>query len=359
MLSSEVCERARQGDLSLLSPPIPSEFLSGTDSFGCSLAYHACHSGQVELVAALVSAGAVVTEREFLAGTQAVRRALSLLGVAPAHGEKGHRRQQQQPPVQPEGSAGGVGPGPADVNSSREVFSRLIAGTSRKGVDFHVRVKPHLLTSEADELALWGALAMESCPLTSIDLRKLELGPSFAGLADALRTNTRIHTMYLYKNVIGDERLAMLMDALAGNRTLTKLNICQNGLTAGSALILSRNLGNLAYLDINNNFVGDEGAGHFAEALRVGRANGLKELSLRNNGITDAGADRLASSLSEAKDHQLYVLVLDTNESHQQKFKPIHNHISPEAAKRVRDLLRPRPEKTYSVDRQTMAQLFK
>ncbi len=47
---------------------------------------------------------------------------------------------------------------------------------------------------------------------------------------------------------------------------------------------------NLAYLDINNNFVGDKGAGHFAGEIRLGNAFGLKELSLRNNNLsTNAG----------------------------------------------------------------------
>lgn len=148
------------------------------------------------------------------------------------------------------------------------------------------------------------------------------------------------------------------------NRTITKCNVCQNDLTAEGARLLAECLPKaptLTHLDINNNFVQDEGAAHFARIIGAGLAPGLKVLSLRNNGITDAGADSLAQALESCPRGKcnLTLLVLDTNESNQLEYEALYNRISPEAAERVRaQLLQKEKKRTFQVDGATLGKLF-
>jgi len=119
-----------------------------------------------------------------------------------------------------------------------------------------------------------------------------------ATLREALRTNTRLTTLYLGGNNIVDAGAAALGDALRTNATLTALNLGGNDIGDAGAVALGEALcsnATLTALGLTFNGIGAAGAASLGDALRTNAT--LKTLELGANGILDAGADSLGDAL--------------------------------------------------------------
>jgi hypothetical protein len=140
--------------------------------------------------------------------------------------------------------------------------------------------------------AFFEALA-ENPAATHLDIRKSRMGLTGAqSLAGCLRRSVRLTDVYLYRNNVGDEGVSCICQALKENPCLTKLNLCDNSLTAVAAThfaaLLAHGPCGLMHLDLNRNTLGDAGATALARALPHNTT--LRVLSLRTNGVTDEGA---------------------------------------------------------------------
>lgn len=126
--------------------------------------------------------------------------------------------------------------------------------------------------------------------ITNLDLRKNHIGAS-GGLLLAralMDPECKLRTMFLYNCEIGDEGVKHISTALETNKSLVKLNLCDNGFTgiAGShiAAALRKNT-TLQKLDLNNNQFGNEGASLISKAFITNST--IKTFSLWNTGISD------------------------------------------------------------------------
>jgi hypothetical protein len=123
-------------------------------------------------------------------------------------------------------------------------------------------------------VALGAALALGSCPLTSLDLRE---------------------------NKIGDEGAAAIGEALRCNLRLRALRLAHNSIGDSGALALASGLGHAARasplqgLDLSHGSIGDAGATALARALSTGVC--LRELYLSFNLIGSAGMSEIAAML--------------------------------------------------------------
>ena len=91
-------------------------------------------------------------------------------------------------------------------------------------------------------------------------------------LADALKVNASLTTLYLYNNNFGDEGAASLADALKVNASLTVLNLYENNIGAEGAASLADALkvnASLTELHLDYNDIGAAGAASIAESLKV------------------------------------------------------------------------------------------
>lgn len=136
---------------------------------------------------------------------------------------------------------------------------------------------------------------------TEVRLQGKRLG-SEAGVlvAEALKTNPRVHTVDLGGNAMGALAGQSLGGALEVNANITTLNAVGNALGDEGAAAIGRALrGNdvLVRLNLHNNEIGDVGAFELAEALKTNKT--LTTLDLSMNGLTDAGARYLAEALKD------------------------------------------------------------
>eukprot|EP00667_Euglena_gracilis_P004203 EG_transcript_4222 len=126
------------------------------------------------------------------------------------------------------------------------------------------------------------------------------LGPSgTAVVAEALRGNTVVQTLYLCGNSIGDEGARVLMDALKKNSALKTVNICSNGIGVNGiravADALRVNSAMRAVLLDDNDF-GDAGAEALAAGLSANSA--VREVDVSHAGLGDAGIRAVAHALA-------------------------------------------------------------
>ncbi|GAM17391.1 hypothetical protein SAMD00019534_005660, partial [Acytostelium subglobosum LB1] len=144
--------------------------------------------------------------------------------------------------------------------------------------------------------------------LASLNLsnNKIEDG-AIVDLANALITNTSLHTLNLSMNYFSTRGITALFDTLAQhNQSLTDLNIEGMPINEAAASIanalrsnvasLSRPDCALTTLEINNNNLEDEGLFELCKLFR--HNSSLTRLSMRSNNLTFCGVSHLCHALS-------------------------------------------------------------
>ncbi|CAF1104530.1 unnamed protein product [Rotaria sordida] len=132
-------------------------------------------------------------------------------------------------------------------------------------------------------------------------------------LADALKKNQTLTTLYLPGNKIGDTGAKYLADALKNNQILTTLNLLLCGITDAGVQHLAEALRNnqtLTTLHLSSDQIGNAGAKYLADVLKNNKA--LTALYLSGNKISDTGAEYLADALKN--NQTLTTLNLEENE---------------------------------------------
>ena len=156
--------------------------------------------------------------------------------------------------------------------------------------------------TEADAVVLAEALKVNSS-VTVLNLFRSNIGDHGAiGLAGGLTENKSLALMNLSYNNIGARGAAGLADALTKNKSLTELNLSYNNIgadgAAGLADALTENK-SLTVLYLSNNNIGDHGVAALADALTENKS--LTVLYLSDDNIGDPGAAALADTLRENK----------------------------------------------------------
>ena len=114
---------------------------------------------------------------------------------------------------------------------------------------------------------------VEGCTsLQRLSLNGKKLGPEGAGrLAEPLAGNSSLRTPSLYENGIGDVGTTRLGEVLASNSKLQTLYLSGNGIgnagAAGLGEALAVRTGLNAYLSLNDNQIGAEGAGRLCAEI--------------------------------------------------------------------------------------------
>lgn len=166
----------------------------------------------------------------------------------------------------------------------------------------------------AGAVALGEALAGNQF-LTRLELRNNVIGDdgaAAAALGHGLAENSKLHTIYLFANQLGDIVAAGLGRAL-GTSGLVGLHLWGNDIGDDGAAELAAGLklnSRLKLLDLGGNHIGDAGAAAIGVALKNTKprdgdgataARGamvLETLDLSGNQIGDAGAEALAAGLA-------------------------------------------------------------
>ena len=135
--------------------------------------------------------------------------------------------------------------------------------------------------------------------LTSLDLSNNSIGDEGAdSLSQALGVNTSLTSLDLSKNSVCNEGATSLSQALRVNTSLTSLNFSKNSIGDEGANSLSQAVGvnsSLTSLNFSRNSISDKGANSLSEALRVNTS--LASLDLSKNSIGDEGANSLSEAL--------------------------------------------------------------
>jgi len=114
-------------------------------------------------------------------------------------------------------------------------------------------------------------------------------------VAAALQANVSLTSVNLQSNRIGAFGANFLAEALLANTTLRSVDLSQNQMGSACA-VAAIQANSVSAIDIHDNDIGDEGAGHLADALGGGNVT-LKRLNLCNTGVGDRGAELLARAL--------------------------------------------------------------
>ncbi|WP_425363971.1 hypothetical protein [Candidatus Tisiphia endosymbiont of Hybos culiciformis] len=135
--------------------------------------------------------------------------------------------------------------------------------------------------------------------ITTLDLSNNQIGAAEAkDLAEALKINQSITTLNLGGNQIGAAGAKDLAEALKVNKSITNLSLNSNQIGAAGAKDLAEALKvnkSITNLSLNSNQIGAAGAKDLAEALKVNKS--ITNLSLNSNQIGAAGAKDLAEAL--------------------------------------------------------------
>ena len=163
--------------------------------------------------------------------------------------------------------------------------------------------------------------AVGACDPAASTLRHLYLsanGVTERGLA-ALRRyfveraggESRLETLFVGANRVGDEGAALLADAVRSAKRLVRLNVASSRIGARGAQHLARALAghpSLAVLDLGYtratldlgemaNWIGDDGAVHLAQVIGAGQASRLVSLNVVGNLIGEAGVRSLLDAV--------------------------------------------------------------
>ena len=145
----------------------------------------------------------------------------------------------------------------------------------------------HRRISDLDVCAL-GGLVAGNCTLTSLDLGQNTVGADGAtALAKALCSNTTLRRLDLCQNRVGHDGASLLGKALWQNTTLQELRLASNNVDDGAAVDLGEGLkenGSVQVLDLSHNAVQHAGFKEICEALMTNHA--LSDLDLSHNGLS-------------------------------------------------------------------------
>lgn len=160
------------------------------------------------------------------------------------------------------------------------------------------------------------ALALDSCPLTTLNLCGNKLGCKHAA-SILLRANRSIHTLLLGHNRLGAKGIKEVASVLHQSAVL-HLDLTQNQLDDRAAGLLSKALDprtspdcKLQSLNLNNNKIRYKGAYHLADAFVKGNNTTLRSLNLSDNFIEAEGAEAFGVVLRFS--HTLQELNLSRN----------------------------------------------
>lgn len=132
-------------------------------------------------------------------------------------------------------------------------------------------------------------------------------------VADMLKVNATLKTLWMYACGIGDVGASHLAGALRVNETLTELDVADNGITQMGASELAAALRvkkTLRKLSLNDNPLGDDGVKAVAVAVPQ---SGLKMLQIRDCHMAYRGATALCEMLkSGARLRELWVDELES-----------------------------------------------
>ncbi|KJE96864.1 TKL/IRAK protein kinase [Capsaspora owczarzaki ATCC 30864] len=113
-------------------------------------------------------------------------------------------------------------------------------------------------------------------------------------IAEGLKVNTTLDTLFLGQNQIGDAGARAIAEAIQANSTLTGLGLYENQIGHAGAQAFAEALKEnqtLLHLALNGNQIGDAGAQVIAEALKVNTT--LTDLHLKDNFLSNAGTTAL------------------------------------------------------------------
>ena len=153
-----------------------------------------------------------------------------------------------------------------------------------------------------------GAIAIASALFKTKSLQKLNLKDNLISangaeaIASALEHNTSLQELDLQHNHISHDGVKAIAVALLHNTSLQRLNIGLNEVTDESGNILAASLHvntSLRYLNLHSNHITDDGVPAFATALCHNTS--LQQLDLQYNRIRDAGARAIATALKHNK----------------------------------------------------------
>ncbi len=135
--------------------------------------------------------------------------------------------------------------------------------------------------------------------LTSLYLGANEIGAEGAkAIAEALRVNRDLIELSLYRNQSGNEGARAIAETLKTNQSLTKLNLEGNGIDSEGARAIAEALKtnqSLTTLDLSYSGIGSEGAKAIAEALKTNQS--LTTLDLWGANIGHKGVKAIAEAL--------------------------------------------------------------
>lgn len=154
-----------------------------------------------------------------------------------------------------------------------------------------------------------GALALAQALAANRTLESLHLSGNNVGedgaahLADGLRANHGLRALYVGTNGIGSRGMASLADALTVNRTLAELTLGQNRIGSAGLRHVADAIATghtvLTTLELGKNGIDSHGALALARALCSGAANALQNLYLDNNPLGDVGAGAFGALLAK------------------------------------------------------------
>lgn len=151
-----------------------------------------------------------------------------------------------------------------------------------------------------------------------------QLGPREAqSFADALSSNTQLHTLNLQWNLIGDAGVKSLAQGLKTNTNLRALNLSHNNITSKGCLYLADALKvncTLQKLKLYWNKIGNDGACSLLQALKFS-GSALHHIDLQVNHMDQTQLDAFNGKFDRIK-YQRALCIIRTNR--------LWKHIPPE-----------------------------
>lgn len=149
--------------------------------------------------------------------------------------------------------------------------------------------------------------AQQSQTLKALYLDNCDLDDQACGaLAASLAGGSKVETLWLFGNRVGDQGAQHLASALQSESCMvTELNLQFNKISDEGATALAKAVENgksrLQSLDLSCNSIGDLGAGQLAGVMEGGKCPELKILCLGGNKIKVEGSTRLSLARKSSK----------------------------------------------------------
>eukprot|EP01006_Ploeotia_vitrea_P043611 TRINITY_DN66754_c9_g3_i1.p1 TRINITY_DN66754_c9_g3~~TRINITY_DN66754_c9_g3_i1.p1 ORF type:complete len:728 (-),score=31.47 TRINITY_DN66754_c9_g3_i1:1451-3634(-) len=150
--------------------------------------------------------------------------------------------------------------------------------------------------------------------LTRVDLSHNDLGAGGAHeLASALGHTFTVSQLILTHCQLGDKGLRFIADGMTRNKSLTLLDVAQNGITSAGtkyfALVMENVTCQLEHLDLAHNSVSDSGARELSEHIL--HFKNVRSLILRHNDLGDNGAKFISSAVTQPQSEEVNLTHLD------------------------------------------------